>query len=145
MVVVYSESLVLPSRVATQQQQQQQNGASTKQDENGSQHRPVWKQNQSSTGAPGSGLDTFGDDCMEMLRQIEERESLKQEDDENAEAGPKEVGFVTQTSGNLLLSQSYSNKSLDESMAPLLQSLVTGFLTQVRTQCDRVNSSKPII
>ena len=121
MVVVYSESLVLPSRVATEQQQQQ-NGPSTKQDESESQHRPVWKQNQSSAGA-----------------------SLKQEEDEIAEAGPKEVGLVTQTSGDLLLSQSYSNKSLDESMAPLLQSLVTGFATQVRTQCDRVNSSIPII
>ena len=144
MVVVYSESLVLPSRVATEQQQQQ-NGPSNKQDESESQHRPVWKQNQSSAGAPGSGLETFGDDCMEMLRHIEERESLKQEEDEIAEAGPKEVGLVTQTSGDLLLSQSYSNKSLDESMAPLLQSLVTGFATQVRTQCDRVNSSIPII
>ena len=136
MVVVYSESLVLPSRV-----QQQQNEPQPGDDGDGTGRRPVWKQNQAASpsgredGAGGErALGAFGDDCMQMLKEIEEREGREREDPREG-GGVGSGSLVARTGGDLLLAQSYSDDdggALDKSLDPLLQSLISGFTTQVR-------------
>ena len=135
MVVVYSESLVLPSRV-----QQQQNEPQPGDDGDGTGRRPVWKQNQAASpsgredDAGGErALGAFGDDCMQMLKEIEEREGREREDPREG-GGVGSGSLVARTGGDLLLAQSYSDDggALDKSLDPLLQSLISGFTTQVR-------------
>ena len=136
MVVVYSESLVLPSRV-----QQQQNEPQPGDDGDGTGRRPVWKQNQAASpsgredDAGGERvLGAFGDDCMQMLKEIEEREGREREDPREG-GGVGSGSLVARTGGDLLLAQSYSDDdggALDKSLDPLLQSLISGFTTQVR-------------
>ena len=147
MVVVYSESLVLPSRV-----QQQQNEPQPGDDGDGTGRRPVWKQNQAASpsgredGAGGErALGAFGDDCMQMLKEIEEREGREREDPrEGARGGGVGSGsLVARTGGDLLLAQSYSDDggALDKSLDPLLQSLISGFTTQVRDALHAFDAS----